>query len=267
MKLALAQMRMDDDPQVNLEACLRWLERAAQQRAEVVIFPEGQFGPYFPQFPHRDASRYLMTLEHPIVRAFQAHCRALGLSATANIYLAEDAGRYSATVLVGKTGDVLGVSTKLHITCVPSFYEQHYFTPGEVGFPVYDTGSGKVGVVICYDRHYPESIRACALRGAEVVLVPTANTLAENMAMFEWEMRVSAFQNNVFIAMCNRVGREHEMTFAGESLLIGPDGDVLLKGGADEALMCAEIDVAHVARSRAARPYLALRRPELARLV
>jgi predicted amidohydrolase len=267
MKLALAQMRMDDDPQVNLEACLRWLERAAHQRAEVMVFPEGQFGPYFPQFPHRDASQYLMTLEHPIVRAFQEQCRALGLSATANVYLAEGAGRYSATIVIGRRGAVLGVSTKLHITCVPSFYEQHYFTPGEGGFHVYDTGSGKMGVVICYDRHYPESIRACALRGAEVVIVPAANIVAENTEMFEWEMRVSAFQNNVFIAMCNRVGREHEMTFAGRSLLIDPDGDVLLKGGADEALLCAEIDLAHVARSREARPYLTLRRPELATFI
>ena len=267
MKLALAQMRMSDDPQANLEACLHWLDRAAEQAADLVVFPEGQFGPYFPQFPRRDASKYLMTLEHPILRAFQAHCRALGLSATANIYLAEGEGRYSATVLVGKTGEALGVSTKLHITCVPSFYEQHYFTPGVGGFHVYDIGTGKVGVVICYDRHYPESIRACALRGAEVVLVPTANIAAENLAMFEWEMRVSAFQNNVFIAMGNRVGREHAMMFAGESLVIDPDVNVLLKGGADEALLCAEVDLAHVARSREARPYVTLRRPELARFI
>jgi predicted amidohydrolase len=267
MKLALAQMRMDDDPQVNLEACLRWLDRAAEQAMDLVVLPEGQFGPYFPQFPRQDASKYLMTLDHPILRAFQERCRALSLSATANIYLAEGEGRYSASVLVGKTGEVLGVSTKLHITCVPSFYEQHYFTPGEGGFHVYNTGFGRAGVVICYDRHYPESIRACALQGAEVVLVPAANTAAENMAMFEWEMRVSAFQNNVFIAMCNRVGREHEMTFAGESLLIDPDGDVLLKGGADEALLFTEIDLAHVARSREARPFLSLRRPELATFI
>lgn len=263
MRIALVQMRMDADPQRNLEACLGWLAAAAEQSVNLVLFPEGQFAPYFPQFPHQDASRYLMTLDHPIIRAFQDACQEWSLAATANVYWEHGQGRYSATALIGRRGEVLGVSSKLHITCVPSFYEQHYFSPGEGGFPVYDLGFGRAGVVICYDRHYPESIRACALRGADLILVPTANVIAEDMTMFEWEMRVAAFQNNVFIAMCNRVGQEAEMTFAGASLVVDPDGQVLAQTGADQGLLVVDLNLTDVARSREARPYLALRRPEL----
>jgi N-carbamoylputrescine amidase len=263
MRIALVQMRMEADPQRNLEVCLGWLAAAAAQSADLVLFPEGQFGPYFPQFPHQDASRYLMALDHPILRAFQDACQEWGLAATANLYWERGQGRYSATALIDRRGEVLGISSKLHIACVPSFFEQHYFSPGQGGFPVYDLGLGRAGVVICYDRHYPESIRACALRGAELILVPTANVTAEDMTMFEWEMRVAAFQNNVFIAMGNRVGQEAEMTFAGASLVVDPDGQLLARAGGDEGLLVVDLDLAHVARSREARPYLALRRPEL----
>ena len=97
------------------------------------------------------------------------------------------------------------------------------------GFKVFHTPFGNIGIVICFDRHIPESIRSCALKGADLVIVPTANTKAEPMELFEWEMRVQAMQNQVFIAMCNRVGTEDQMQFAGESIIIHPSGEVIAK--------------------------------------
>ena len=86
--------------------------------------------------------------------------------------------------------------------------ECDYYTPSEEGFQVFTTEFGKIGIVICFDRHLPESIRSCAAQGADLVIVPTANTKAEPLEMFEWEMRVQAYQNQTFVAMCNRVGKE-----------------------------------------------------------
>lgn len=128
---------------------------------------------------------------------------------------------------------------------------------------MFDLNGVKTGIVVCFDRHYPESIRTEALRGAELILIPTANTKAEPMELFEQEIRVQAFQNECCIAMCNRVGREAAMDFAGESLVVDPDGRTTVKGGQTEELVTAEIDLQKVREIRKTRPYLNLRRPEL----
>lgn len=98
---------------------------------------------------------------------------------------------------------------------------------------MYETPFGKVGVVICFDRHFPESIRTCAFKGAELIIILTANVKAEPMELFEWEIRVQAYQNNVFIAMCNRTGLEGDMDFVGESILVDCEGKVLQKANSD----------------------------------
>jgi predicted amidohydrolase len=266
--ISLAQIGMDEDPRRNLDKTLVSMEQAASEGARLIVFPESQFSPYFPQFADRDAGRYLLTESSDLVRAMRDRCRALGLVATANVYLAEGAGRFSATIVIDRDGAMLGVSKKVHITSTPMFYEQDYFSSGDEGFVVYETSAGRFGVVICYDRHYPESIRSCALQGAELILVPTANTVAEDAEMFEWEMRVSAFQNNVYIAMCNRVGVEAAMAFAGRSIVVDPDGRLVARLDEVERIVCVEIDTRLVHESREARPYLKLRSqglPDLAR--
>ena len=99
--------------------------------------------------------------------------------------------------------------------------------------------------------------------GADLIIIPTANTKSEPLEMFEWEIRVQAMQNQVFIAMCNRVGLEGNMDFAGESLLVHPSGDVIIKAGDEEELIVQEIDLSEVSVWRKKRPFLQLRRPEV----
>lgn len=131
------------------------------------------------------------------------------------------------------------------------------------GFKVFHTPFGNIGIVICFDRHIPESIRSCALKGADLVIVPTANTKAEPMELFEWEMRVQAMQNQVFIAMCNRVGTEDQMQFAGESIIIHPSGEVIAKADDKEQLLIREIDLSDVNKARRNVNYISLRRPDM----
>ncbi len=128
---------------------------------------------------------------------------------------------------------------------------------------MFHTPFGNIGIVICFDRHIPESIRSCALKGADLVIVPTANTKAEPMELFEWEMRVQAMQNQVFIAMCNRVGTEDQMQFAGESIIIHPSGEVIAKADDKEQLLIREIDLSDVKRARRNVNYISLRRPNM----
>ena len=142
------------------------------------------------------------------------------------------------------------------------FYEQSYYTPEEEGFRVFDTRLGKIGIVVCFDRHYPQSIRTEALRGAELILIPTANTKSEPSELFQWEIRVQAFQNSVNIAMCNRVGIEDSMAFSGESIVSGYNGNILALADDTEQLIVTDIDMSGAAKAREENPYTSLRRPD-----
>jgi predicted amidohydrolase len=237
------------------------MEVAGDSGAEVVSFPELQLSPFFPQFAGQDASDFALTLEDELVVKLRRKCAELNLIAFANIYLREGESFFDASLAIGADGSLLGISKMVHIVQAPSFFEQDYYTPAATGFQVYDTPGGRIGVVICFDRHYPESFRTCVLRGAQLILVPTVNTKDEPLEMFEWEMRVAAMQNGVFIAMCNRIGIEHQMHFSGGSIVVGPDGEILAKAGEREEVLLAEVETAAIDRCRSARPYLALRRP------
>jgi N-carbamoylputrescine amidase len=130
---------------------------------------------------------------------------------------------------------------------------------------VFRTAVGNIAVAICYDRHYPEYMRALALGGAEYVVVPQAGAVDEwPEGLYEAEMRVAAFQNGYFVALCNRVGSEERVTFAGESFICAPDGRVMARAPAGEDhILMADLDPEEIARSHARRLFLADRRPEL----
>ena len=185
--------------------------------------------------------------------------------AAPNFYLREPSGCFDATLLIGGDGALLGRQKMVHIAQAAQFYEQDYYTPSDDGFLVFDTPHGKIGIVVCFDRHYPESIRTEALMGADLILIPTANTMVEPLELFDWEIRVQAFQSSVAVAMCNRTGLEGGMDFAGGSIVTDANGDVIAKAGLGEELLFAEVDMAAPARIRAARPYTSLRRTALYR--
>lgn len=264
--IALVQMSMEESVRANLDKAVAALSDATGNGAELVCFPEIQFSPFFPQFSGGDASRYAMEIDHPMVQVMQQACRELGVVAVPNLYLEEGGKRYDACPVIDSNGAILGVSKMVHIVQAPFFYEQDYYAPSDSGFQVYDTSAGRIGVVICFDRHYPESVRACALKGAELMVIPTANTMGEPLDLFEWELRVAARQSGVFIAMCNRVGVEREMDFCGESVVADPTGGVVAKADDREQILYAEIDLDLIEKSREARPYLKLRRAEFCAL-
>ena len=166
--------------------------------------------------------------------------------------------KYDASFLIDKEGQIIGCQKMVHIAQVDQFYEQDYYTPANDGFHVF----GDIGIVVCFDRHYPESIRTEALRGAGLILIPTANTKAEPMELFEQEIRVQAFQNCCFVAMCNRTGKEDQMHFAGESLVCDPDGNTIAQAGYEEELLSVDIDLDQAKQARQSRPYLNLRHTE-----
>ena len=260
MKLAMAQMAMSTDMAENLKKSLRFCEEA--KGSDLLFFPEIQLCPFFPQYEKKNVDTYCLRPDAEEIRALSAAAGEGGYYMSPNVYLEMNGRRYDTSLWIDPHGELLDCAKMVHIAQAEQFYEQDYYTPSDDGFKVFDTPFGRVGIVICYDRHLPESIRTCTLMGAQLVIIPTANTKAEPMEMFEWEIRVQAMQNQVFIAMCNRVGKEGDMDFAGESLVVHPSGDVICKADDKERLVCCEIDLAESDAWRAKKPYIPTRRPE-----
>jgi N-carbamoylputrescine amidase len=247
MRIALIQQQAGPDKQQNLARGLAAMEQAAASGAGLVAFAELAFEPFWPQRPATGEVRHLAEpVPGPITEAFQAKAAELGVVVVLNLF--------------ERAGDRC-------ITDYPCFHEQGYYAPGDTGAPVYDTRAGRVGVAICYDRHYPEYLRALALGGAELVVVPQAGAVDEwPEGLYEAEMRVAAFQNGYFVALCNRVGAEDELTFAGESFICDPGGRVVARATSqEEAILAAELDLGEVEASHARRLFLRDRRPELYR--
>lgn len=261
------QMANAGDMALNLQKSLDAIKEAAKHQADLIVFPEVQLTEFFPQFPGKDKSDYQVTLASEIVKAFQMACARHHIMAVPNLYLklegqSNTLKAFDASLLIDRKGAICGIQKMVHVAQAEYFYEQDYYLPSDDGFHVFDTAFGKIGIVVCFDRHYPESIRTEALKGADLILIPTVNTKQEPMEMFEQEIRVQAFQNSVYIAMCNRVGHEGEMDFAGESLVVSPDGTVTAKADDTEQILYADIDLQEAKRIRDKKPYTSLRRTE-----
>lgn len=259
MKIALAQMSIKKEISENLNKSLHYCDMA--KNCELIFFPEIQLTPFFPQYHNINVDSYCMNIESDVLHRFCQKAKEHNYYVSPNLYLELEGEKYDASVWISPEGKIQDIAKMVHIAQNVNFYEQDYYTPADDGFKVFPTPFGNVGIVICFDRHIPESIRTCALKGANLIIVPTANTKAEPMEMFEWEMRVQAMQNQVFIAMCNRVGTEDKMEFAGESIVIGPRGEVIAKADDKEQLLICDIDLDEVKKVRSGVDYLSLRRP------
>ena len=266
MRVALVQQQADSDKASNVRRGLAALERAARDGAEVVAFAELAFERFHPQRPaSADPLALAEPIPGPITDQFCRKARELGVVTVLNLYERDGSHAYDASPVIDADGTLLGTTRMIHITDYPCFHEQGYYTPGNTGAPVYRTKAGTIGVAICYDRHYPEYMRALALGGADLVVVPQAGAAGEwPDGLYEAEMQVAAFQNGYFVALCNRVGEEECLTFAGESYVCAPDGRVIARAPAlQEAVLVADISLADTMTSHARRLFLQHRRPEL----
>jgi N-carbamoylputrescine amidase len=266
MRIALIQQHATRDRADNLARALAALEAAARDGAQLACFAELALEWFHPQHPATGVVRDLAEpIDGPTVQAIRQKARDLGIVVVMNFFEREGDRTFDSSPVIDADGTLLGVTRMVHITEYACFHEQGYYTPGDRGAPVFDTSAGRVGVAICYDRHFPEYMRALALAGADLVVVPQAGTADEwPEGLYEAEMRVAAFQNGYHIALCNRVGHEDTLEFAGESFVCGPDGVVIARAarGTDEILF-ADIHIARNEQSYARQLFLRHRRPEL----
>lgn len=263
IKLALAQIKIGENFDENVTKTFNFLERAGKSKANIICFPEQQFLPFFPQYRKKNYHKYALQLTDKILKDFKQKSKEHKIVLIPNYYEKNKGKYYDSTPVIDASGKILGISRMVHIVQAKQFYEQDYYTQSPEGFKVYDTKYGKIGIVICFDRHYPEAIRIMALLGAELVIIPTANTKGEPLDFFEWELKIAAYHNQVFIAMCNRVGKEGDMDFCGESIVVDPYGKTLKKANDKEQLVNVTLDLDLIKKARKDRPFIKLRRPKL----
>jgi N-carbamoylputrescine amidase len=275
--VGLVQMSMGDDLAANTSRAVELIRNAAEQGAQVVCLPELFRSRYFCQT--EDASRFDLAepVPGPTTDVLAKLAVELGCVIVASLFERRAAGIYhnTAAVLDAETG-YLDKYRKMHIPDDPKYFEKFYFTPGDLGFRSFPTAFANIGVLICWDQWYPEAARLTALRGAELLLYPTAiGWHPEERATYgdaqrdAWEtvQRSHAIANGCFVAAVNRVGFEPTpgessgIEFWGSSFVTAPDGTVLARAPDDaEAVLVAELDLGRIAQSRIGWPFLRDRR-------
>jgi beta-ureidopropionase len=267
LRIALAQMAVGPEREENVIRALRMMEDAAQAGAQLIVFPEMSVDPFFPQY--RAEKRFFdwgMPVPGPLTDRFQEQAVILGLATVINVFERAAPGRYyDCSPVFDANGTYLGKQRMTHILEGPGYNERYYYWEGDSGYPVFDLGPARLGVAICYDRHFPEAVRALALGGAELIVVPTATASLEAQfrAVWEIEMQAAAIANGVFVAVANRAGVDDTLTFFGRSFAVDPYGRVLARAPEDDvALLLVDLDLDIIEEARRDMPFLRDRRPE-----
>ncbi len=266
MKVALVQQHAMEDREVNIARGVAAFREAASAGSQLVVFPELSFLRFFPQGKRTgQVSPWSETIPGPTTDLFAGLARELGVAVVINLYERDGECYYDSSPVIDSDGSLLGVTRMIHIIDAPCFHETDYYNPGDHGATVFSTSACRLGVAICYDRHFPEYMRALALRGAELVVVPQAG--AENewpAGIFEAELQVAGFQNGYFTALANRVGREDCLTFGGESYVADPTGKILARAPAGkDTILYADLDLGILDTCAARRHFLPDRRHDL----
>jgi len=266
MKIALIQQHAAEDVAANVQRGLDNLDKAAELGVNLAVFAELAFTRFYPQYlADGDVNHLAETVPGPTTEKFMAKAKEHGMVVVINLFESENGRTYDSSPVIDSDGSLLGTTQMVHVADYECFYEKSYYTEGDHGAPVYDTAVGKVGVAICYDRHFPEFTRALGVNGAELVVIPQAGTVGEwPDGLYEAELQVASFQNGYFCALANRVGKEDQMEFSGESFITGPDGKIIAQSpaGVDDVLI-ADIDLSKVASSHARKMFFRDRRPNI----
>jgi N-carbamoylputrescine amidase len=268
MKIALVQQHASSDYQENLRRGAEAFREAAAAGADLIAFAELAFLRFLPQYPSTpEALAKAETIPGPTTEIFSGLARQHGIVTVLNLLEKDGEKTHDSSPVIDADGRILGVTRMVQIIESPGFHEKGYYAPGNLTQLVYKTRVGRVGVAICYDRHFPEYMRAMALQRAEIVIVPQAGAVGEwTEGIFEAELQVAAFQNGYYAALVNRVGREEVHDFAGESYAVDPEGRVIARAphGRD-FILYADCDLSRIPLSFAQRHFLPDRRPDFYR--
>lgn len=267
--IAPVEMEIEEIKRQNIEHQMQFVEEAAAQGVQVLCFQEIFTTPYFCA---EQTTRWYDAVERipdgPTVRFMQDVAKQHGMVLVVPIYEEEQTGvYYNSAAVIDADGTYLGKYRKTHIPHVaPGFWEKFYFRPGNLGYPVFETAVGKVGVYICYDRHFPEGARCLGLNGAEIIFNPSATVAGLSEYLWKLEQPAHAVANGYFVGAINRVGIEAPWNigeFYGQSYFCDPRGQMLAVGSRDQdELIVADLDMDKIREVRNTWQFFRDRRPD-----
>jgi N-carbamoylputrescine amidase len=276
-KIAVLQLNLNDVPENNLARCIAWVEKAANQGADIICLPELYSSHYFCQSEDVKNFNLAEPLYSTSFTSFSSLAKERGVVIIVPFFEYRMAGVYhNSAYIIDTDGSAAGLYRKMHIPDDPHFYEKFYFTPGDLGFKAFSTKKGKIGTLICWDQWFPEAARITALQGAEAIFYPTAIGWhprekkeygpRQHVAWMN-AMKGHAVANGVFIAAANRIGLEKYLPgtdgieFWGSSFIAGPQGEILAQASHDkEEIVMAEVDLSLLEDVRRNWPFLRDRR-------
>ncbi len=269
MLAAIVQAAWTGDKESMIEVHEKYVAEAAAAKARVICFQELFYGPYFCQVQDTGYYSYAEAVpDGPTTKRFQELAATHEMVIVLPVYEQEQPGfLYNTAAVIDADGAYLGKYRKTHIPQVAGFWEKFYFRPGNLGYPVFDTAVGKVGVYICYDRHFPEGWRALGLGGAQVVFNPSATSRGLSAYLWQLEQTSAAVANMYFVGAINRVGVEPlgDNDFYGTSYFATPKGQIVGAAASDrtEELVVRELDLEQITEVRAQWAFYRDRRPDL----
>ena len=267
VRAALFQTTWTGDKETMIKVHEEAVRTAADRGAKVLCFQELFYGPYFCQVQDAKFYDYAESVPGPTVERFSALAAQHEIVLILPVYEQEQPGvLYNTAAVVDADGTYLGKYRKHHLPQVHGFWEKFYFRPGNLGFPVFETAVGKVGVYICYDRHFPEGWRALGLAGAEIVFNPSATSRGLSSYLWQLEQPAAAVANEYFVGAINRVGIEDlgDDDFYGTSYFVDPEGKMVgeVASGHEAELMVRDLDFDVLVEVRKRWAFYRDRRPD-----
>lgn len=269
INVGLIQMSMQADINRNLKTAISKIEEAAKKGAQIICLPELFKSLYFCQTEDHSLFSYAEDIRGESFKQLSPLAKRHKAVIIAPIFEKRAAGVYhNSALVIDADGSLAGFYRKMHIPDDPNFYEKFYFTPGDLGFRVFQTAYGKVAVLICWDQWFPEGARLAALAGAQILFYPTAIGWHDRdeewkiMQREAWQtiQRSHAVANGVFVGSVNRVGREGELNFWGHSFLSGPFGEIIDSASESDKTIIAECNLSKIEETRQNWPFLRDRR-------
>lgn len=260
MKVALIQTHMSWDKEDNVSRQVEMVEKAIDAGAKLVSLDELSNTVYFPFEQNVKFFSMAEGADGPTISKFRELARERRANLIVPIFEKENGMFYNTAFVINSEGKILGKYRKTHLPQDNFFNEYYYFSVGNLGFPVFELDGIKVGVVICHDRHFPETVRAEVVKGAQIVFVPSVAYFKE---IWELELRAHAVFNTVYIAGVNRIGTEYPQQpeeYFGDSMVVSPMGEVISRGQG-ETIVYADVKEEEIVEARLKRPFLKKRLP------
>ncbi|MEV6716127.1 nitrilase-related carbon-nitrogen hydrolase [Lentzea sp. NPDC051208] len=268
IRAALVQQKWTGDKESMIANAVEHIRAAASQGAQVLCLQELFYGPYFCQIQDADYYSYTETIpDGPTTALMQEVAAQNNIVLIVPMYEVEQPGvYYNTAAVIDADGTYLGKYRKNHIPQVKGFWEKFYFKPGNLGYPVFDTAVGRIGVYICYERHFPEGWRALGLAGAKIVFNPSATSRSLSEYLWRLEQPAAAVANEYFVGAINRVGVEPlgDNEFYGQTYFVSPRGQLIGDAASDteEELVVRDLDLDLLTEVRDTWAFYRDRRPD-----